>query len=112
MRTDALKWVANNNPHPAIRGVATAMTVSFGTISAFIASWTYTSPNAPQYVVGHALNLAFSLGAIAGAAMLWVYCSQENKKRDRGLRDQRLHGLSRDQIGLLSHRHPTFRYAV
>jgi hypothetical protein len=88
------------------------MTVSLGTVSAFIASWTYTAPNAPKYITGHSINLAFSLAAIASGATLWWYCSQENKKRDRGLRDANLVGKTQQEINLLSHRHPNFRYAV
>lgn len=87
------------------------MTVSLGTLCGFIASWTYTTPNAPKYITGHSINLAFSLLAAFLSGGLWYYCWQENKKRDRGLRDHRLEGLTTEEVYLLSHRHPDFRYS-
>lgn len=82
-----------------------------GTVGAFIASWTYTNVQAPLYITGHSINLAFSIMGVAIAAIYWWYCSWENKQRDLGRRSHRLVGLTADQEKELGHRHPDFRYA-
>lgn len=87
------------------------MIVSVGTISAFIASWTYTPNQAPQYIVGHSLNLAFSLATVFMAIIIWTYQYFENKKRDRGERDHILNGLTPQQVYVLNDRHPEFRFS-
>ena len=105
------QWAMNNSPNPGVRAVSTAIIIGFGTIGSFIASWTYTNKEAPLYVTGHAINMGFSVTAVALIAVYWWYCSWENRQRDLGRRDYRLVDLSQEEIDDLGHRHPDFRYA-
>ena len=107
-----LRWMMSNSTPGAERAVATAMCVSVGTTSAYIASWTYTFKDTPKYLVGHSTNLVFAMLTVASCGFYWLYCASENKRRDRGERDHRLVGLSLAEQQALGHLHPAFRYAI
>ncbi|KIW43288.1 uncharacterized protein PV06_04406 [Exophiala oligosperma] len=106
-----LAWAGNNSPVPAVRAVSTAMVVGVGGLGSFISSWTYTNAQAPLFIVGHSINLAFSIVAVSATASYYLYATWENKQRNLGRRDDRLVGLSEDEANQLGHRHPHFRYA-
>lgn len=105
------QWAGNNSPVPAVRAVSTAMVVGVGGLGSFISSWTYTNAQAPLFIVGHSINLAFSIVAVSATASYYLYATWENKQRNLGRRDDRLVGLSEDEANQLGHRHPHFRYA-
>lgn len=86
------------------------MVMTIGTMGGVISTWVYTDADKPLYRKGHSINLSFQVLAVALAAVCVVYCRWENKKRDRGERDSRLHGLSDAEIIKLGYRNPKFRY--
>ncbi|KAH7085586.1 major facilitator superfamily domain-containing protein [Paraphoma chrysanthemicola] len=105
-----LSWAANNAAGPAIRSVSTAYVVTLGTAGGILATWTYTSKDAPKYPTGHTINLCGQICVLFLATGCIFYCKWENKQRDLGKRDHRLNGLSEAQIRELGYRHPEFRY--
>ncbi|CAN9311817.1 unnamed protein product [Alternaria alternata] len=105
-----LAWAANNAAGPAVRSVSTAYVVTLGTAGGILATWTYTSQDAPRYPTGHTINLAGQICVCLLATFGIFYCKWENKQRDLGKRDHRLVGKTAAQIKDLGYRHPEFRY--
>lgn len=105
-----LAWAANNAAGPAVRSVSTAYVVTLGTAGGILATWTYTSRDAPKYPTGHTINLCGQICVLILACCGIAYCKWENKQRDLGKRDHRLTGLSEAQVRDLGYRHPEFRY--
>jgi len=68
--------------------------------------------DAPGYFTGHTINFVGQLVVVMLSIFGIFYCMYENKAREHGKRDHRLHGLNeREQIDLGS-RHPAFRYIL
>lgn len=105
-----LSWGMNNAAGPAIRAVSSAYIVTLGTAGGVLATWTYTTKDAPKYPTGHTINLSGQLAVLVLALAGIAYCKWENRQRELGKRDHRLNGLSDAQIKDLGYRHPDFRY--
>lgn len=102
--------IETDSAGPAVRAVSSGYVVTLGTIGGIVATWTYTSSDAPKYHVGHSINLAGQVAVFCLAMFGIFYCKYENKMRAAGKRDHRLQGLSEEEIGHLGDRHPEFRY--
>jgi len=68
------------------------------------------STDAPDYPIGHTINLVAAIVVASLAIFGILYVMRENKLRNRGKRDHRLEGLDEKQQGELGYRHPNFRY--
>jgi MFS family permease len=104
-----VSWGLNNAAGPSVRAVTSAYVVSVGNCGALVATWTYLPFMAPRYTLGHALNLT-SVGCAAVLSTVgFLYCTLENRKRERGDRDHILVGKSEQEIEQLGSLHPKFR---
>lgn len=61
-----------------------------------------------RYITRHAINIGVLVLCLIITSTTMLYCTLENRKRDRGERDDRLIGNQ----NLLGHRHPHFRYTI
>ena len=104
-----VSWSLNNSAGPCVRSVTSAYVVSVGNCGALIATWTYLPFMAPQYKLGHALNLTSVSCCAILSAVGFVYCTLENKKRENGARDHIMNGKSQQEIDRLGSMHPDFR---
>ncbi|GJJ08202.1 hypothetical protein Clacol_002410 [Clathrus columnatus] len=76
-------WFANNAEGSYKRGVTVAMAIGFANLQGI-----YRAQDAPRYILGHAVQLGYiSLGFIA-TSVLMLTLHRENKKRQRGERDE------------------------
>jgi hypothetical protein len=89
--------------------VAVGVVISIANCSAFIGTFVYLQRDAPKYVLGHAVSLGALVITVILSIAQMVYLRWENKKRDRGERDDR---LAQENEGKLGHRHPNFRYTL
>ncbi|KAK3695680.1 major facilitator superfamily domain-containing protein [Podospora appendiculata] len=102
-------WVANNLAPHYVRAVGVGVVISIANCSAFIGTFIYLQRDSPKYTLGHSVNLgALVLTFILTGAQM-AYLRRENKKRERGDRNDR---LLQDDAHLLGHRHPLFRYTL
>ncbi|TKA81509.1 hypothetical protein B0A55_02993 [Friedmanniomyces simplex] len=104
-----LAWLSNNLAPHYIKATGLGLQVAIGNCGAFVATFTYLSQDAPNYITGHAINLG-AIGLIlvvTGANM--AYIRWENAARAGGRRDYR---LQRGEEGGLGYRHPEFRYTM
>ncbi|KAK7438870.1 hypothetical protein VKT23_017797 [Stygiomarasmius scandens] len=128
-----LSILPNNSSGHYKRATATALQVAIANCGGFIATFAYTQgqwvvialyannehilDQAPRYIRGHSLVLAFQILAWLLIAANITYCSWENKARAEGLRKGNIakyqalwdEGKTRAPIG---DRHPDFRFTL
>lgn len=64
----------------------------------------------PDYVLGHSVSLGSLVLCLVTVFVQMAYCRWENRKRERGDRDERL--LDGESQHFLGHRHPAFKYTL
>lgn len=77
-----------------------------------MASNFYRSKDAPHYVLGHSLELAFIIvGILAGLVLVFNY-RRINAKRARQLAENAHNGYTPEELGELGDRAITFQYVL
>lgn len=112
MRTVLMRsqgWASNNLAPHYVRAVGIGVVISIANCSAFIGTFIYLQRDAPKYALGHSVSLGALVLTIILCVVQILYLNWENKKRDRGERDDR---LLQDGGSKLGHRHPSFRYTL
>ncbi|KAK5044619.1 hypothetical protein LTR84_010633 [Exophiala bonariae] len=105
-------WVVDNSAGHTTRAIVAGTVVGFGNIGGILATWTYTLPDAPRYIRGHALNLGFACLCLIIVAAAILNLKRENDIKARGGRDERVHGLSEEEVADLGHLHPEFKFTL
>lgn len=77
----------NNTAGLTKRSVSTALQLMIANCAGFIATFIYTSDQAPKYKKGHSIALAFTCLAWLMLGLNSLYCSWENKARAAGRRE-------------------------
>ncbi|KZT24522.1 MFS transporter [Neolentinus lepideus HHB14362 ss-1] len=72
------------------RATVTALQLAIANTGGFIATFAYTSDEAPKYIRGHSIALAFTIFAWLLIAFNITYCIYENRARRRGQRDDNI----------------------
>ncbi|CAJ2505513.1 Uu.00g129070.m01.CDS01 [Anthostomella pinea] len=92
------------------RSMGIATNIMYGNIGGLIATWSYLSWDGPDYPIGNGLNLAASslILILATAGLLWM--KWDNKRRDKLDVDEKLRGLTPEQVGSLEWKHPGWRW--
>ncbi|KAI9244950.1 major facilitator superfamily domain-containing protein [Phascolomyces articulosus] len=103
-------WLVENTAGPTVRAIASAFSISAGSIGALVSTWTYLPEQAPDYLAGNIINLVCAILVFVGAGCGSFYMRWENAQREAGKRDHRLEGLTEEQAGSLGHNHPKFRF--
>lgn len=107
-----LAWLPTNNPRFGKRTTATGLQLTIGNSSGIMAPFLYPSTEGPRYIRGHAVTM----GLVAFAAVLFgsmsVWFRRENGKRERGLRDGDMEGMSEEEVLALGDGNPKFRFAT
>ncbi|TFK43548.1 MFS transporter [Crucibulum laeve] len=112
-----LSILPNNSSGHYKKATTTALQLAVANSGGFVATFAYTADQAPKYVRGHTIALAFvSLAWVLVAANVG-YCMWENKARREGrragnldrYRELRVNGKTRAPIG---DRHPDFRFTL
>ncbi|TCD70800.1 hypothetical protein EIP91_001490 [Steccherinum ochraceum] len=112
-----LSLLPNNTSGHYKRATAIAFQAGAANSSGFIATFLYTADQAPHYIRGHSITLAFVVLAWIAAACNVVYCRWENNARASGRREGNIRayqelwdsGKTRAPIG---DRHPDFRFTL
>ncbi|KAI0080890.1 MFS general substrate transporter [Panus rudis PR-1116 ss-1] len=106
----------NASPHYK-RATVTALQLAISNCGGFVATFSYTPDQAPEYKRGHTITLAFVAMAWVFMALNVSYCLWENRARANGQRQDNLEkyqelwdtGKTRAPIG---DRHPEFRFTL
>jgi len=107
-----LIWGTDNAAPDTMRAITPATVTGVGTIGAVIAVWTYLPSDSPNFHKGNSLNLGTASFTVALTVFGILYLRWENAKRDRGERDSRLQGKTKEEIRDMGYRHPKFRYQI
>ncbi|CDO71341.1 hypothetical protein BN946_scf184908.g99 [Trametes cinnabarina] len=99
------------------KATAVALQLAVSNCGGFIATFTYDSTQAPKYIRGHSITLAFVVMAWVAMLCNVLYCIWENRARAEGRREDNLTkyqelwdaGKTRAPIG---DRHPDFRFTI
>lgn len=102
-------WLSNNLAPHYVRATGIGFLIAVANCAAFVATFSYLTKDAPDYVLGHSINIGALGLCIITVSCGILYCQWENKKRARGDRDNR---LTEGTESLLGHRHPRFRYTI
>lgn len=81
-----LALISNNSSGHYKRATTGALQLMLGNCGGFIATFTYTSDQAPKYIRGHSITLAFVTLSWILVACNVLYCMWENKARREGRR--------------------------
>ncbi|KAK8026381.1 hypothetical protein PG991_003437 [Apiospora marii] len=107
----SLAWLANNMSGHWKRAFGSGTQVMLGNIAGIVASNIFLVSEAPRYPTGYGVALGMTwLGVLATVAMavgMWL----ENRRRDRGGRDDRLL-LPEAELRNLGDDHPSFRFTL
>lgn len=105
----AIVWLVNNMGGGYKRSFGTAIQIGLGNVGGIIGSNIYLTREAPRFFTGYGVALAMLWFSGVMATLLYFGMTAENKKRDRGERDERL-SLPKEQLENLGDAHPEFRF--
>lgn len=107
-----LAWLPTTLPRYGKRTFATGLQLTFGNVSGVMAPFLYKTEEGPRYIRGNAVTLALVgfAGIVYGA--MWAYYHWKNKKRDQGFEDEKVVGMSDEEIEEMGDMSPRFRYTM
>ncbi|KAI6782504.1 putative transporter-like protein [Emericellopsis cladophorae] len=106
-----LGWVQNNMSGHWKRSFASSTQVTIGNIAGIIGGNIFLKSEAPIWTTGYSVALAFMWVGFACAASMAGLMWRENKKRERGERDERL-VLPQEDLINQGDSHPSFRFTL
>ncbi|KAJ5657483.1 uncharacterized protein N7484_001132 [Penicillium longicatenatum] len=107
-----LAWLPTNLPRYGKRTFATGLQLTFGNISGVMSPFLYKNSEGPRFVRGNAVTLG--LVGFAGVlyGVMWFCLRLINKRREQGLEDDKITGLTEEEIQELGDRNPRFHYST
>ncbi|OMP83359.1 putative transporter C11D3.18C [Diplodia seriata] len=102
-------WFNLNTGGHHRRSVASAWQVGFGNIGGIISVFAFLSKDAPDYIPGHSICIAFICLSALSCTLYWVLCSWSNRKRDKTPTNLGLTEWEKTEMGDLS---PDYRYQL
>ena len=104
-------WISNSLGGHYKRAVGVAIGNAMGNTSGFIASNVFINSQAPRYPVGYGVVLGMTvLTGVAATGLYWGM-RRENRKRDRGDRDE-VFELSKEELDNAGDDDPRFRFGL
>ncbi|KAI9677045.1 MAG: hypothetical protein M1817_006884 [Caeruleum heppii] len=104
-----LAWLNNNMGGHYKRSVAAAIQLGFGNIGGIIASNVFYPSQRPRYPIGYGVCFALLLTCAVMSTVLFLGLRAENRKRERGERDDRLRE-PKEELENMGDDHPAFRF--
>jgi quinol-cytochrome oxidoreductase complex cytochrome b subunit len=91
------------------RAVGTAWQVGFGNTGGIIAVFAFLAKDAPKYVTGYSICLAFVCLSFLACIAYAIMCTLQNRKKDKAVTDVGLTAHEKTELGDLS---PDYRYML
>ncbi|EKV10020.1 MFS transporter, putative [Penicillium digitatum] len=107
-----LAWLPTNLPRYAKRTYATGLQLTFGNVSGVMSPFLYPNSEGPRFVRGNAVTLGMVAFAGVMYGFMWVSYRVINKRRARGLEDEKISSLSEQDIQEMGDRNPRFIYSI
>lgn len=103
-------WLMNNVSGHYKRNFASALLVGIGNLGGIVGSNIYLDREKPRFKTGYSIGLSFIVLAGVLATIFYAGLLAENRRRDRGERDERFR-LPKAQLENLGDAHPDFRFS-
>ena len=91
------------------RSVGSATQISFGNIGGIIAVYAFLTKDAPDYIPGYSICIAFVCLSALSCCVYFIACSMQNRSRNKSVRDVGLTEYEKTELGDLS---PEYRYQL
>ncbi|QPC70580.1 hypothetical protein HYE68_001332 [Fusarium pseudograminearum] len=104
-----LGWLSNTMSGHYKRSISSAVQIGLGNIGGIVASNVFFAQEAPQYWTGLGVSLGMVWVCGISCTLFYFLAIRENKRRDRGDRDDRLLGPDAMNLG---DDHPHWRYTT
>jgi nitrate/nitrite transporter NarK len=110
---NTITWCANNTEGVYKRGVTLGFVIGWGNLNGIVSSNIYRAEDSPLFRPGHGVVFAYlTLFLLGGSVFTHFMLIAENKKRQRGDRDQWIVGMSESEVELLGDKRPDFLYTT
>ncbi|KAE8314554.1 major facilitator superfamily domain-containing protein [Aspergillus transmontanensis] len=103
-----ITWLSANLAGDYKRASGMAIQIGMGNMAGAMASNFYRSQDAPNYILGHALELGFCVAGMIAAVILRLSYQMINRKRDQ----VDLSGYDEAEMEKMGDRSPMFRYML
>ncbi|KAL2374502.1 hypothetical protein RJ035_001821 [Blastomyces gilchristii] len=107
-----LAWLPTNLPRFGKRTFATGLQLTLGNVSGIMTPFLYLNRDGPRYLMGHGVTLALTGFSAAIFAFMWFHYKRINKRRAAGLEDDKIAGMTEEEISEMGDRNPRFRYVT
>lgn len=87
-----------------------AIQIGAGNLGGAFASNFYRQKDAPRYILGHALELAFTSVGLIAAAILILNYMRINRSRAKAIREGAHNQFTPEELSAMGDRAVTFRY--
>ncbi|KAI0807685.1 MFS general substrate transporter [Fomes fomentarius] len=106
----ALCWPNTNLAGHHRRAVGTAFQISCSAVSGFVAAFSFLPRDAPRYITGYSVAVAFIVLALVSSTVYYLGISWENRRRDRMQKEGINAHLSEDEKKHMGDLSPDYRY--
>ncbi|KAE8138877.1 major facilitator superfamily domain-containing protein [Aspergillus pseudotamarii] len=103
-----ITWLSANLAGDYKRASGMAIQIGLGNMAGAMASNFYRSQDAPNYILGHALELGFCVAGMIAAVILRLSYQMINRRRDR----MDVSGYDEEEMEKMGDRSPMFRYML
>jgi MFS family permease len=91
------------------RAIGSAWQVGFGNIGGIIAVFAFLKKDAPKYIPGYSISIAFVCLSALSCTLYFCMCSWENRKRAKSARDLSLTEHEKTELGDMN---PEYKYQL
>ncbi|QNP97803.1 YALIA101S12e02036g1_1 [Yarrowia lipolytica] len=106
-----ISWLSNNTAGTYKRGVSMGMQIGFGNLCGAIASQIYRSKDAPQFKLGHGIEVMFICIGFICIFVLNLYYYLVNRNRRRMVAEGKADDLTVTQLSEMGDKSPHFIYS-
>lgn len=111
--SNTITWTANNAEGVYKRGIMLGFVIGWGNLNGIVSSNIYRTPDAPRFIPGHSVVLAYeTVFLLGGSVVQYLLLKRENAKRRRGERDVWVEGKTEQEIEKLGDWRPDFIYTL
>lgn len=107
-----LAWLPTNLPRYGKRAFATGLQLTFGNVSGIMSPFLYKTVEGPRYIRGNAVTLAM----VALSGIIWgfmgVYYHAQNRRRVQGKEDDKIVGMTEEEVQEMGEKSPRFVYSI
>jgi len=94
------------------RSVGSAWQVGFGNIGGIISSFAFLPSDAPKFITGYSICIAFTVLSVMACVVYGFACWSQNKKRNEQAAANSEHGLTVEEKTELGDMSPDYRYLL